>query len=710
MARRRHHQRVASASSSSSASTSPERGVDDDNDSFMLQGNDSQSSLGVENGAELSQDDAMRREYEERCRVSPVARLPAELLISIFSRLTSPRDLQMCMLVSKEWARNCVGLLWHRPAMSKWDSIHSVVQSIRKSKKFFAYQDLVKRLNMSTLANQVSDGTLLGMVECKRIERLTLTNCCKLTDLSLQPLVDMNKSLLALDVTGLDQLTDRTLESVADNCLRLQGLNVTGCKKLTDASIVAIARNCRHLKRLKFNNCVQLTDTAIMTIAANSTHLLEIDLYGLHNLESPAVTALLTSCPHLREMRLAHCPKITDAAFLDIPNDPDRPRQFEALRILDLTDCGELGDKGVNKIIQTCPRLRNLILAKCRLITDAAVEAITKLGKNLHYIHLGHCARITDVSVKALAKFCNRIRYIDLACCSNLTDESVVELAGLPKLKRIGLVKCAGITDESIRHLAHGDSGSVRRPSGSNVLERVHLSYCTLLTVDVSSARAQFAITRLTLLQGIYTLLEHCPKLTHLSLTGVQAFLQEDLLAFCRDAPPEFNEHQRDVFCVFSGNGVSRLREYLKEQHAARDASITATPSAIAESEVGIDLDVEEQSPDSNGSNTPVINVNVHSNFPHGSTPIARGPSPPVPLPHGPGFQNHMRPAGHPHLSQSAPATTGGAPWAGGSTPVIINTAGGAQHVTGMMSATILDDEHDVDGDDAFGEGSELLE
>ena len=87
-------------------------------------------------------------------------------------------------------------------------------------------------------------------------------------------------------------------------------------------------------------------------------------------------------------------------------------------------------DKGVNKIIQTCPRLRNLILAKCRLITDAAVEAITKLGKNLHYIHLGHCARITDVSVKALAKFCNRISYIDLACCSNLTDESVVELAG----------------------------------------------------------------------------------------------------------------------------------------------------------------------------------------------------------------------------------------------------------------------------------------
>jgi F-box and leucine-rich repeat protein GRR1 len=61
----------------------------------------------------------------------------------------------------------------------------------------------------------------------------------------------------------------------------------------------------------------------------------------------------------------------------------------------------------------------------------------------------------------------------------------------------------------------------------------------------------------------------------------VQSFLREDLVVFCREAPPgtlpshfhpislytntytEFNDHQRDVFCVFSGTGVSRLRNYL---------------------------------------------------------------------------------------------------------------------------------------------------
>jgi F-box and leucine-rich repeat protein GRR1 len=486
-ARPRRLQRRGSTSSNSSSSTSPERGVDDDNDSFMLQANDSQSSLGLDNSPELSQDDSRQREYEERCRVSPVHRLPAELLIHIFSRLSAPKDLLSCMQVSKDWAANSVGLLWHRPAMGKWESIHMVVRSVRKSNKLFHYQDLVKRLNMSTLANNVSDGTLIGLADCKRIERLTLTNCTKLTDISLLPLIAGNRSLLALDITGLDQVTEQTMMVVADNCLRLQGLNVTGCRRLTDDSIAAIAKNCRHLKRLKFNNCSQLTDKAIMTVAANSTHLLEIDLYGLQGLESPAVTALLLSCRHLREMRLAHCSRLNDSAFLDLPNDPEMPISFDALRILDLTDCGEIGDKGVERIIQTCPRLRNLILAKCRLITDRAVFAITKLGKNLHYIHLGHCARITDVSVEALAKACNRIRYIDLACCSALTDSSVMKLASLPKLKRIGLVKCAGITDRSIYSLAMGELKNNKRVNGVSVLERVHLSYCTNLTLDVCS-------------------------------------------------------------------------------------------------------------------------------------------------------------------------------------------------------------------------------
>jgi F-box and leucine-rich repeat protein GRR1 len=467
------------AESISSASTSPERDIDDDNDSIMMMANDSQSSLALSIPEELS--DSLAREIAERCRVSPISRLPAELMISIFQKLGSSKDLKTCMLVSKEWARNSVGLLWHRPATGKWESLHNVVQSIRSAQAFFDYDHLVKRLNLSSLGPQVSDGTLLPFSSCKRIERLTLTGCTKLTDQSVSRMVDGNRSLLALDVTGMESVTDVTMETVANNCFRLQGLNITGCRKITDDSLINVARSCRHLKRLKFNECKQLTAKSIIAFATNCRQLLEIDLHGCVQVEDDAVTALINEGPHLRELRLAHCQRLTDSAFLNLPFD----LRFESLRILDLTDCGELQDAGVQKIITAAPRLRNLVLAKCRQITDRAVVSITKLGKNLHYIHLGHCSRITDAGVLALVKMCTRIRYIDLACCSNLTDNSITQLATLPKLKRIGLVKCNAITDRTIYALAKPKPAETRGTPSPSSLERVHLSYCVNLTLQV---------------------------------------------------------------------------------------------------------------------------------------------------------------------------------------------------------------------------------
>jgi len=305
---------------------------------------------------------------------------------------------------------------------------------------------------------------------------------------------------------------------------------------------VSVGANVLTISQLKLNECPQITDHSVLAFADNCHDLLEIDLHGCVNLNDISVTALLTEGRQLRELRLAQCSLLTDEAFLSLPME----HSYENLRVLDLTDCNTLTDAGISKIVNAAPRLRNLVLAKCREVTDRGVVAVTRLGKNLHYIHLGHCSRITDYGVSNLVKFCSRIRYIDLACCTNLTDDSIALLAALPKLKRIGLVKCAAITDRSLRALARSKTGSGSGGSWTNMLERLHLSYCSQLTIA-----------------GIRTMLINCPKLTHLSLTGVPDVLREDLVGFCRQPPEEFNPHQRDVFCVFSGDGVERLRRHL---------------------------------------------------------------------------------------------------------------------------------------------------
>lgn len=297
---------------------------------------------------------------------------------------------------------------------------------------------------------------------------------------------------------------------------------------MTVVSLSLLARCVADLFcQLKLNDCNQITDSAVLAFAKNCPNILEIDLHQCRLIQNPPITALLACGQSLRELRLAGCELIDDGAFLSLPPD----RTYEHLRILDLTSCVRLTDRAVERIIEVAPRLRNLVLSKCRLITDAAVHAISKLGKNLHYVHLGHCGQITDASVKRLVQSCNRIRYIDLGCCTHLTDESVMKLAQLPKLKRIGLVKCGNITDESVYALAKANHRFRTRRDARGVmsveevsyssLERVHLSYCLNLT-----------------LKSILKLLNSCPRLTHLSLTGVQAFLRDDLEVFCRKAPP----------------------------------------------------------------------------------------------------------------------------------------------------------------------------
>ncbi|KAI9646008.1 SCF ubiquitin ligase complex subunit [Ciborinia camelliae] len=515
--------------SHSSTSNSPARADYEESD-FFTGNNDSQSSIGVPTFQDMAVTDAC---------ISASNRLPAEVLINIFAKLSHPNDLLSCMRVSKKWARNSVDLLWHRPACSTFPKLGHICNTLTLDNPYFAYRDFIKRLNLAILSERVSDGTVHPLSVCTRVERLTLTNCVGITDSGLTGLITDNSHLLALDISGVKQITETSMFALAMHCRRLQGLNITSCVGISSDSMVKVAESCHLLKRLKLNECEQLDDRAIMAFAQNCRNILEIDLHQCKLIGNDPITALIANGKALRELRLANCETISDNAFLNLPHKVT----YDHLRILDLTSCLRLTDAAVEKIITVAPRLRNLVFAKCRLLTDHAVHSISKLGKNLHYLHLGHCGQITDAAVIRLVQSCNRIRYIDLGCCIHLTDASVTKLASLPKLRRIGLVKCQAITDESVMALAHAQRQRQLGHRGHHPDDAAYTGSC--------------------LERSIVELLKSCPKLTHLSLTGVQAFLRVDLEQFCREAPSEFSEHQRNVFCVFSGDGVNGLRTYL---------------------------------------------------------------------------------------------------------------------------------------------------
>lgn len=227
--------------STSSSSTPPP--VDNEESDFFLAANDSQSSLGVPNIENMQVAD-------EECRVAPINRLPNELLIAIFVKLTTSSDILHVMLTCKSWARNAVEILWHRPACSSWERHTIICQTLSAPRPYFAYRHFIRRLNLSALAPELNDGSVESLEMCSRVERLTMTGCKRITDAGLLKLLRNNTGLLALDISGMEDITENSINAVAEKCSRLQGLNISNCTKISVASLVQLAQSCRFIKRV----------------------------------------------------------------------------------------------------------------------------------------------------------------------------------------------------------------------------------------------------------------------------------------------------------------------------------------------------------------------------------------------------------------------------------------------------------------------------
>ena len=232
--------------SDSASTTSSGADINVNDDEFFNHRNESVSSL----APSMLEHDTVMASGETARPKENTHMLPPELLIAIFSRLSAPSDLFNCMKMSKRWARNSVELLWHRPVCNTWDNLTAVANAVVDAKSFFPYEQLIRRLNLSSLSDQISDGTLQPFMTCKRIERLTLTNCSEVGDQGIMNIVKGSGGLLALDITGLSTVSDNSIHALASNCPKLQGLNITGCRKVTDDSLVHLAKSCKYLKRV----------------------------------------------------------------------------------------------------------------------------------------------------------------------------------------------------------------------------------------------------------------------------------------------------------------------------------------------------------------------------------------------------------------------------------------------------------------------------
>lgn len=176
--------------------------------------------------------------------------LPHELILEIFKFLPTTRDLYSTLLTCQTWCACSVEMLWYKPVLYSATSLVKLLATLRKDDHTFEYPNFIRRLNLSYLADQVSDALILKMQSCRRLERLTLVNCKRVTDRGLCDILSRNNGLIALDVSNLELITDLPVLVAASRNKELQGLNLAGCISITDDAIISIASSCKNLRRV----------------------------------------------------------------------------------------------------------------------------------------------------------------------------------------------------------------------------------------------------------------------------------------------------------------------------------------------------------------------------------------------------------------------------------------------------------------------------
>ncbi|TFK22331.1 RNI-like protein [Coprinopsis marcescibilis] len=407
-----------------------------------------------------------------------------------------------------------------------------------------------------------------------------------ITDDQLAQALQRSPHLETVVLSGVPDTTDRTVIVLAETAINLHGLNLSNCTQVTDVGILELATKSLPLQWLILNGLTGLTDPSISVIAKSCSRLVELELCGLPLLTPFSVRDIWSFSRKLRTLRFAHCPLLTDQAFpapaslaqaLD-PADgdsrekplPHRPTTWieglpplilrhtaDHLRVLDLSSCVKITDDAVEGVVTHAPRIQTLVLSGCSSLTDAALESVCKLRDHLDVLMLAHVANITDRAVVQLARSCPNLRCIDVAFCRNLTDMSVFELAGLASLRRLSLVRVHKLTDIALFTLAEH----------ATQLERLHISYCDSLSLD-----------------AIHLLLRKLDHLQHLTATGIPSIRREGIQRFSDPPHQDSDPDQKSAFCVFTGDKVAALRQFLdKEDTRRREAEAKNIPFVARE-------------------------------------------------------------------------------------------------------------------------------
>lgn len=241
----------------------------------------------------------------------------------------------------------------------------------------------------------------------------------------------------------------------------------------------------RGVQGLVLRDGVNDRDLELLTHVGTLTHL---DLGDCHQVTDAGLELLVERLPGLVELKLRRCERITARGVTALT----RARGLVRLR---LSGAERLNDESLAPLAQL-DQLIGLNLAGCAELTDQGLATLGRLH-GLESLSLKQCNRLTAAGLEALGRL-ESLTHLNLSWCQRIADSGLKHLRGLP-LESLDLYGCNRLTDAGLAELSALASlatlsvgPSVRGITDAGLgylaalagLRRLNLSWCEEITDD----------------------------------------------------------------------------------------------------------------------------------------------------------------------------------------------------------------------------------
>ena len=283
----------------------------------------------------------------------------------------------------------------------------------------------------------LTNASLSSMSRAKNIRIISFENCPLIDNIGIRYLEELSEKLEVLNVCGLVNLTDDGLAPLFRKCKRLTSVNVGNCPHVTHEVLHLLALNNHRLAALHAAN-TQISDSGMSLIcsALNEKAMVSLDI--------------------------SMCRDISDYGAISIGES------VPALKFLNINGCSRISDKGTRALCAKCWYLQTFSLEDVFLLDDNAfrfdlaydgrLAADENMLKNLVTLNLRDCVNVTDVGIQALSERCRKVETLILRGCDKITNTALIHLTNAYEdnfpmcdaFKTLDLSYCAGISAEGV--------------------------------------------------------------------------------------------------------------------------------------------------------------------------------------------------------------------------------------------------------------------